>query len=519
MKNLSIITIFFILLLTACNPMDDIYDGMGDTITLVSDVEYTFTKDDYALVDENLTTYLTPDFPDTIVIPAFLDGKYPALDDGSAAYVTFNYYTGDAVYYQDSVENMGANDAYVLTTADYDAMGTNSGEPGKYDNFAYNIDPDEFLPDFLNGKYPDESDGFSVIVSYKYYSNYVTSTVMSKYTLTSEVDESYTLTTEDYDSMGEESGEPGDYDNFAYYINPDNYLPDFLAGKYASSTLTDGYIVAVSYKYYSNYVTTTETDYYKYSGSSWSKLDSNVKKWTSSSSVTLPDDVTFRVLADDDYDAMGISSFGVAVPTDNYIPIFLATNYPYAQKGDKVAVLYKYSSGEETFTQAIEYTYKDGEWAATGYVTTDTQQYVRTNGKWIYVGATLYTMEAGYQTGDDYQIIVDYVIENFGESWVNHEYGDYKEGEAYYGSDSYYGNFSYEYWNSDVFSSWEDAVSEAIGKAFLPAKYPDAEVDEEFVITFEAYIDGVSYDYSVGFICTVEGSAPAFEVTSAPAAK
>jgi|GEM_PF-2479557 len=504
-------------LIVSCESYNEQFDGYDDNdITYTDEIKYTLTEDDYATVNESLTTYLTSDYPDTIAIPIVLDNVYPTLDDGSIVYATFNYYTGDNIAYIDSINAWKANGAYVLTSDDYDGMGTSYGKPGYYNNFSSSVDPDDYLPDFLNELYEDESDNFSTIISYQYYASSVTSTVLAKYTLSiseATADESYTLTSDDYDGMGTEYGKPGYYNNFSSSVPPEDYLPDFLANKY--SGITDGYIVAVTYKYY-NSGTTNKTDYYKYSNSSWSKVE--LRSWTSSSSVTLSDDVTDYSLTDEDYNAMGISNFNAAAPAENYIPTFLSSNYLYAQEGDKIAVLYKYK-GDEILTQAIEYVYTDGEWIATGYTTTDTQQYVKTDGKWTYVGATLYTMSKGTKsggTGEDYQMIVDYVSKKYGSSYIN----DYGTGDTYYGADAYYGEFHYEskYWNGDVFDSCEDAISEALAVAFLPSKYPDAAVDDEFVITFSVYNDGM-YDYTASFICTAAGDTPAFKVTSAPAAE
>ena len=43
-----------------------------------------------------------------------------------------------------------------------------------------------------------------------------------------EVDEAYYLSSDDYDSMGEESGQPGRFNNFSSSVLPENYLPQFL---------------------------------------------------------------------------------------------------------------------------------------------------------------------------------------------------------------------------------------------------------------------------------------------------
>ncbi|MCF6182400.1 hypothetical protein [Lutibacter sp.] len=63
-----------------------------------------------------------------------------------------------------------ATDIYALTTEDYDAMGTASGQPGKYNNFDSSMDIDTYVTTFLGIKYPYAADGDTMKVLYKYYS-------------------------------------------------------------------------------------------------------------------------------------------------------------------------------------------------------------------------------------------------------------------------------------------------------------------------------------------------------------
>lgn len=60
-------------------------------------------------------------------------------------------------------------DAYYLSTADYDAMGTASGQPGQYNNFSSSIAPDNYLPRFLAKTYPYAQEEDQLAVMYKYY--------------------------------------------------------------------------------------------------------------------------------------------------------------------------------------------------------------------------------------------------------------------------------------------------------------------------------------------------------------
>ena len=93
--------------------------------------------------------------------------------------------------------------------------------------------------------------------------------------------------------MGTGKNEPGEHDNFSYRIDPNDYLPDFCAGKYADKA--EGFICKIIYKYYSNRVTTTQAKYYKKGADGWTE------------EPLIPYDADKKLpLEEQDYDAMGI---------------------------------------------------------------------------------------------------------------------------------------------------------------------------------------------------------------------
>ena len=481
--------------------------GDADVITYVNDsLQYSLTKSDYQSIDKSLTTYLTADFPDTTAIPAFLDSNYPYMDDGSAAMVTYSYYTGEDVAYQDTIDGWKADDAYELTSDDYTTMGL------KYGDFSSSDKPENYLPDFLTAKYDNESDGFSVLITYKYYGGGTTSDVVAEYTkkvVAINADENYTLQKADYTGMGLS------YSDFSSSAPPENYLPDFLLTKYPDAQ--SGEVVAITYAYYNGTSTVDQTGYYQFDGTTWSKLSPVV--WVANASIALPADVSTHTLTTADYTAMGIDNFNTAVTTDSYLPKYLSVNYPYAKVGDKVALLYQYE-GDEASIQATEYTLTDSAWVATGHSTTVTNQFVKSDGVWKLETAVMYTMVKGIESTDDYQLIINYVEANFGADHLGSLYNGVYESEDYYGVNSYYGEFQIkdQYWNSDMFDSWNDAAIAAIGNAFLPQKYPDATVGTKYIITFAGYVSSM-VDYQITFKCKAAGSVPTFELVDGPTVK
>lgn len=93
-----------------------------------------------------------------------LEDTYPYCDKGSSAKIKVK--VADVMPPQNT--DVVADEEYELTTADYDAMGTGDKQPGKHDNFAYNIDPNEYLPNFCTTKYVDKQVGFICKIIYKY---------------------------------------------------------------------------------------------------------------------------------------------------------------------------------------------------------------------------------------------------------------------------------------------------------------------------------------------------------------
>ena len=389
---------------------------------------------------------------------------------------------------------------YTLTDDDYDEIG---GAPADYGNFSSSVPAADYLPDFLADKYPSLDVNSAVLVTYKYYRggldylDYLTNAV------------SYELTTADYDSMGEESGQPGKYNNFDSSTPPEDYLPAFFTSKYPDAQSGD--LVFVTYKFYSG-GTSDISEYYEFDGSTWAAVE-----------VDLPEGVTSYTLSSDDYDSMGENSdqpgkynnFSSSISPDAYLPTFLSLKFPYAMEEDKVALVYKYYSSGSTLNRATQYTKTTDGWEAYQSTITKTDQYLRTNSGWIFDPTVLYTMET-----DDYQMIVDYVGANIDQGYVS----SYGNNETYYGSNAYYNEFQIgDAYFDNTFATWQDAVKEAIGTAFLPAKYPNAVskvegVDVNYIISFSAYLSGM-VDYSITFQCTKSGPNPEFTYVEGPTAK
>jgi hypothetical protein len=159
-----------VLLLGSCNHESD-FPGLDEAtqIKLVKNYSATFTG-----------TYPTAGYFSAKsevegAVKTWLTKNYYSCDSGSTAKVT--------VKFADVVPAPTVTKSYTLLTADYDAMGTTSGTPGKYDNFDATMDLNLYLTNYLKIKFPYTAAKTVINVSYQYYdaSTKVTSTKNKAY--------------------------------------------------------------------------------------------------------------------------------------------------------------------------------------------------------------------------------------------------------------------------------------------------------------------------------------------------
>lgn len=171
--------------------------------------------------------------------------------------------------------------------------------------------------------------------------------------------------------------------------------------------------------------TTAVNAMYQFNGSKWSEV-SNV-----------------CVLQASDYTKMGVS--GNALTLDQatqFIPLFMANNYPYAEKDAVKYVVYNYTDGTNTTLRSEEYTYTDGAWVNSvshGGVITETNQFVYKPTGWKMDPSIELTLPAGKNQPTStwfFQTCVDWVKANAGAVWVT----SYGTNEYYCGTSAYQGN-------------------------------------------------------------------------------
>ena len=155
-----------------------------------------------------------------------------------------------------------------------------------------------------------------------------------------------------------------------------------------------------------------------------------------------------------DFEEMGNShdNFSGSMKADDYLPLFLANKYPYAQNGDAQTIVYKYYSNKKTTVRADEYVFVDGAWAKAPKTETMTDQFVLNAGVWNYdPSTTIILMPTKNDLSITYfQTATDWVWENIdqaklgiknkGEGYVS-KYGN---NENYSGCSAYHNNVDFK---------------------------------------------------------------------------
>lgn len=98
-----------------------------------------------------------------IYAPFVLKNLFKYADDGSDILLTYNYFEA-----YDTTKITNATNKYTLLAADYDAMGTGSGQPGQNDYFSASIKYSIYIPIWLKIKYPYAITGDIKLIRYMF---------------------------------------------------------------------------------------------------------------------------------------------------------------------------------------------------------------------------------------------------------------------------------------------------------------------------------------------------------------
>jgi hypothetical protein len=175
MKKLIFYLIVFLVILSSCDPMADIYKEMDANNTgYKNSVQYTLLSADYSTIGTLAMNANAADatfiksnkfFSDAVsaatYIPAFLAGKFPALSTGSSAIVTYNY---SGAVPSDLTKYTNTN-TYTLAPADYQSIDSVLQVTGY---FSPGYAPEVYVPGILATKVASPATGDLVLATYNY---------------------------------------------------------------------------------------------------------------------------------------------------------------------------------------------------------------------------------------------------------------------------------------------------------------------------------------------------------------
>lgn len=218
---------------------------------------------------------------------------------------------------------------------------------------------------------------------------------------------------------------------------------------------------------------------YKFDGSDWTTY--------ASSSV--------RQIKKADFAAMGskYDSFDNSFKADDYLPIFLQTNYPYAQADEIVNLTYKYynSSSKTRSVVADEYIFDGTNWNKTEKTETLDGRFEKLSGKWNFNPSMTIVLSPTSNTDVSktyYQAAVNWVLANKDAIYTtdNRTGNRYKDTEYYSGCAASYFNLNWRintlpvhYWSKagedvSAYENW-DSEDPTKAKASFAAFYKTAE--------------------------------------------
>lgn len=247
-----------------------------------------------------------------------------------------------------------------------------------------------------------------------------------------------------------------------------------------------------------------------------------------------------------DYTAMGQGYGNFTNPAqDDFLPLFLAEKYPYAQADDKAYVGYKcYASGATTW-RVDEYIFA-GVWTKTAYFTEKTDQFRKAEGVWN-IDRTLeldFTNTSSADTKAFYQycvnwvydfkdvpmgapardnegviITTDIVLINGEKPAGNYWVSNYGNNEFYTGASAYYGNMDWrpsavkggfaaagmgDLSDDEIVAKLKEHSAEVFAEV-LGYMYPEMTADEYKKVVVKVYGYGPNKNYSFTFDVVGQG--------------
>ncbi len=285
--------------LMGCNPMAEIYQELeASKKPFAKTIEYTLTDDDYntiasvsLVVAENaqdsaackaIGTYksFAETRPASKYIPPFLSYKFPALDSGSIAKLTYNY---------DNSYIFSGEEIITVPQSVYDALGITA--------FDQNNDPATNIQAYLDTAYTNPTiDRAVVLYDYNDGTNTYTTMLYAYYDNGWVVPTNqYTISDADYESIG---GSAAQYHNFSSSYDPNFYIPRILLQHYPYAQAGDQ--LNVLYKYYSGGLQ-YHYNLFTFDGQQWNALEEKHEQYIHNGTEWVFDPTVKYEMGCDDY--------------------------------------------------------------------------------------------------------------------------------------------------------------------------------------------------------------------------
>lgn len=343
MKKVFYYFAIFTLILTSCDPLEDIHNEVDALESVISgEATYTLTEADYTEdVEDGGLGYSYPNFSSEedakADLPAFLSAKYPAWGNESLVTVNFDLYAPK--FDERSLE------VYTVSSADYAAGGHTYGNFSSYSD----------ITEFLDTKYPNAAHRLLVSLTYKYYSGSVATLNNGFLNVNGTWEMAQGFTDEEYESMGE------NYPNFSSETEALTKIPVFLLEKFKYDGKVAGDIEAIMYKLYVSGSTESYIVNYIFDGTTWSEYENVIQesiKFGHDGTSWVPDNTIKYTLTQADYDLVDNGYYGnfdvragkaeaeesVRLEKINTI---LKNNFPSDAEGQKYIVSYNVYNGAD----------------------------------------------------------------------------------------------------------------------------------------------------------------------------
>lgn len=542
MKKIVYLTAIILgLVVSSCNPMEDIYEEQGTTeINVLGEVELTLTDDDYDDLDKNFGSFDSEEEAKTL-IPGLLKDKYPAWGQGSSALVGYNLYVGSA----EGVNDYSRSDVYELINADYASTGSDAS------GFYPNVDATEYLGGILESNIDSPLEGQIVLAKYKQYINdpviglasivdYDFAASLEGWTITDVAGaQGWTSEAAYIQGNGFDSGANANDD---WIISPSidlngesdvkfqisqaiNYATDLSLMKILVATDYTGDVATATWNEIvlsnspagnsNDFIVSEDYDFAAYDGLTvnialhYTSTITDAGRWRINQMQLKTIGVTGETidkgdyfqyangswepatgvyyLSSEDFNSMGIGpgqpgendTFGSTIPPDNYLTTFLKIKFPYAQEEDELFAIYDYfSSSSGAQRRGNLYTFTNGAWIGHEATIATTLQFGLDNGVWVPDNTIRYTLAS-----EDYVAIGNALAA---------KYPDPTSSASNYGNfDRRVGNVAY--WSNEMLAEAFDILLKSLD--------PAAAEGQKYVITFLIY-NGSSGEESLSVIKT-----------------